>query len=524
MYIIRDAAQKKPQLPPIASIVRVSSEIARTHETNKLPQDIKQLHERDSKQSNHKRVKVSDKFYEKAHSELESGDIIKAFHLFRKAAELGSETAKRWIYVKESNTITPHCIIIGTYNINQTLILQKFSHILNQLQQMNAYNESTISDIMKDLTMGHCLGFSIFYAQLSLEKALPSFKDLTHTYYLFSQKLLSWTGDVFEPPPEFSYHKYVAGDRQGLTPDQERDLELTHSVTRYIQMLRFAQQNFSEADEWQKPVTHQDDLNTKGLLTDIPLRSQQDIQGILGSHYVVPMKISEFASLKQRVRLFISSLKANLRENNAALLTFPASDTSSYRSHAVTILLRDGLYYMFDSNDQSNELNYDPTYSATYYLDLEALFNEIGNRYNNDIIKFYLGGSSLTFIELRHTNNIYVPTTDLHTYLLINKLSDFYQKFGDFLFNQFFPISSTFINLTPEILQEIHEREINIHVLLQHEAFRLSRVNMIDCSLVTLDTATYIALILALPIAFIQTKDYQALTEAYYRIGRERQG
>lgn len=500
---------------PSAPLSQNQSAPARVNESTDTPQNTKTIHRRECIASTSKKIKSqldADVLYKKAYHELRDGNLLKAFHLFRQSVKAGSEIAKRWIVPNNTNPSVPDYAPVEG-NICQDAILGKFKQILEQLKSSNtAYKEDAIEKILIDLIPGHCYGFSLFYAQMALQKADPLKLNSLRAYHSFCQFIIHWDGEVFEAPKGFSYSKYRAGDKQGITPEQEERMHVTTQIIIFIQIIRYAQQKFHEAIEWSKSLPHHDELEAKGLLQYIPLSAQHDILGILGQDFTIPMQLFRSGSIGSESQFFINALKANLADNNVALLSFPTTIPQTGK-HIVTILFRNNLYYLFDSNTRSDEDNYDPNYSARYYTNLELLYKQIKKKYKG------VGDLALTFIERKDAENLYIHENDWHLREILLTYGDFVALYGESLFNKFFPVDTDTLTLTPKIFQEISDQHIDIRTFFQHQAFYNRALKTVDCLPVTLNVETWKALILAFPTNSFKTNDTDFIAEAYYRLG-----
>lgn len=377
-----------------------------------------------------------------------NGQYIKAFHYFRQAMEAGSPKARYFLTGQKKSTVQNKPIDISPrFILSQIPILEKIKLFLTGLQKTNpAYNEETVQKILSDLSRGHCKGLSIYYGQLSLE--VENNQDSTGEYRDIARKIVEWDGIHFEPPQGFNYRQYHAGDKQGLTPEDEKRMLLTDDIKQFFQMFRYAQQRFHEASEWvSEPVLE------KMNRGNIPLHSQTNIQGILGTNYKVKQNIHISAARTFLFNHLAGSLCSNLKESNVAILKFPTS-IGVRGAHVVTILFRENRYYLMDSNNTSNEVDFDDRYHAIAFETPEQLLTNIALRYLGEMTTEIF---ELSFFEKRDRKNNYI-SSDPKFHQNLMRVNQLYERLGEDLFNRAFPAHADTFKLKADIVREISDK------------------------------------------------------------------
>lgn len=262
-------------------------------------------------------------------------------------------------------------------NIDQAFIHEHFWNYLDNLasKSPNNYSKAENYRIYKDMNEGQCNGYSLYYAMLALSGAKGQLQDKTEKYAEFMNQIVS-NQKVFEPPEGFSYIKFEKGDPQGLTEDEIKRLQFTDQLKTFIQMIRYAEQNFAEIEEMTLG-------NKRGEGVQI---AQTNIKMLMGEEFDCKVDLlTRGAKVKQGLYDLVPLMNVALTENNVGLLTY----STSSGAHIISITYREGKYFFFDSNHSGAEKNYDLRYSA---VACETLDEIIGLIINNDMIEDQLSG------------------------------------------------------------------------------------------------------------------------------------
>jgi TPR repeat protein len=332
------------------------------------------------------------------HEAREKGDFVGAFKLFLKAAKAGSRNAKFWLgkvdrleLLEQSKIANKQSVAVDRkFNIKQSYLLRKFADILMVLHQRypEKYSKQMVDLIIKSLSddkvdNGHCLGFALYFGELSILINPETGQDRTGEYFEIAQKIMNWDGDLFVPPENFSYQIPQTGKESGrlyrddLLPEEQIRLDFTREITEFIEIIRFQQQYFWEGDSVSPKAggwfvdTEGLDIQKNELLSeaiDVPTSNQEDLPGI----YNRPYFISE--EYEVALKSLPSLLTSCMFETNVAQITIRAG-LQDY--HATTAIYREGRYYYFDPNMTSEEVNYDPRFSACSYDSVDDLVNGI---------------------------------------------------------------------------------------------------------------------------------------------------
>lgn len=282
-------------------------------------------------------------------------------------------------YIKEKCATVDDAIKIlylemGIPFIDQNSLLVSFSRFLNQLAVLspNSYSQAEIDRIGTEMGRGHCNGFSLYYVILALSLNDGKVQDNTKKYAEFMTEICNWDRPLFEPPSGFSYNKFRAGDKQGLTEDEIERLAFTDKFKTLVQMIRYGQQRFSEIEEMNKGAKEGESLKS----------DQQNIQLLLGDEFVSRIHISRpSVPLREALHNSISLMELALTESNVGLLIYSTNPSSS---HIVSITFRDGKYFFFDSNHRGVERNYDRRHSAIACDTLDKVIDLITKEYKID--------------------------------------------------------------------------------------------------------------------------------------------
>ncbi|MBP9694061.1 MAG: sel1 repeat family protein [Alphaproteobacteria bacterium] len=326
------------------------------------------------------------------------GDFVGAFKLFLKAAKSGSKSAQFWLGkidrlepLEQSKIGNKQSVAVDRkFNIKQSYLLKKFADVLMVLHQKypEKYSKQMTDLIIKSLSddkvdNGHCLGFALYFGELSILINPETGQDRTGEYFEIAQKIMNWDGDLFVPPENFSYQIPQTGKESGrlyrddLLPEEQIRLDFTREITEFIEIIRFQQQYFWEGDSiapkpggWFLDAEGQD-IQRNELLSqaiDVPTSNQEDLPGI----YNRPYFISEEYEVTSKS--LPSLLESCMFETNVAQITIRAG---LHDYHATTAIYREGHYYYFDPNMTSEEVNYDPRFSACSYDSVDDLVNGI---------------------------------------------------------------------------------------------------------------------------------------------------
>lgn len=253
---------------------------------------------------------------------------------------------------------------------SQSLVATRFNIFLNQLARLSpaSYSQTEIDRIKDEINIGNCNGFTLYYAMLALSTDVGKVRDNTEQYAELMTQICYWQGALFEVPQGFSYNKFHAGDKQGLTDEQMKRLAFTDKVKTLIQFIRYGQQNYSEID-----VMNRDSMNAESLTLD-----PTNIKMLLGDEFESKIHITRHAvDIIKALDDSILLMALTLTESNLAMLAFStASD-----AHMVSITLREGKYFYFDSNDRGDEEGYDPRYSAIACNSLDEVVDFIVKKY-----------------------------------------------------------------------------------------------------------------------------------------------
>lgn len=389
----------------------------------------------------------ADTLCEKAHALRKNGEIAKAYLAYREAANKGSLDAKFWLgeidrpFIQGASTdqkaAKPDMSTSHHSNICQDVLLLQFSKILDHLHLLNPeeYDIETINIINRELTEGHCNGFSTYFLQLSLLKNPDSLFDRTEEYALFAQKICDWDGELFEPPAGFSY----AQDYQDLTDDEKKNLNFTNELKEFISIIRFGQHTYHEDIETEnaQSIRRKFDPLKSSLSEHFNPESsffyvfdggigQLNYDFILGDKYVSKIRLQTFNPIYS-LDSFLITLKSYLTDTNAASISLNIGGL-----HRISIIFRENKYYLFDPNSTSEEPNFDPRYSARSYDSLEALNQDIQSQYQNDLEMFsnrlkFDTLTTLDIIERKEAQNFYLSDKEEYERLdIINlqKLSE----------------------------------------------------------------------------------------------------
>lgn len=411
----------------------------------------------------------TDSLCTKAHALRANGEIAKAYLAYKEAADQGSIEAKFWLgevdrpFAKETPaeaiTHKPTIEFMKKFNVNQNIILQKFSQILDRLHELNPeeYDLETINAIKHELKKGHCSGFALYFIQLALTKNPGSSFDRTEELAIILQKICDWNGELFEPPEGFSYES----DFEKLTDDEKKNLAFTNELKEFISIIRFGQHTYHEEIEDEKAQSPRLVLEGASLFRirkfdpNIDLlhlfhgsSGQFNFDFILGDKYQTKMKLNQI-NPRFGIDAFIKTLKSYLTETNAAHIALDAKEM-----HAISIIYREGKYYLHDSNSPSQEENFDPRYSARSYDTLEELNQDIKSLYTDpspdliqsvrDNISYSVNPHSIaymTIIERKGSENFYLSDQEEYERLDMIKLNELSKRLPDDQFNQLLHLS-----------------------------------------------------------------------------------
>lgn len=256
--------------------------------------------------------------------------------------------------------------------IDQSFIIEHFWNYLDNLsfKSPNNYSKAENYRIYEDMNKGQCNGFTLYYAMLALSGAKGQLQDKTEKYAEFMNQIVS-NKKVFEPPEGFSYVKFQQGDRQGLTDDEIKRLDFTDKLKNLIQMIRYAQQTFAEAEKMNEGVKPTERLK----------QNYADIKMLMGKEFDSQVNFNKYdAKVRQGLSDLIPLMEVALTENNVGLLVYKTLS----RSHIISITYREGKYFFFDSNHSGKEKNYDLRYSAVVCETLDEIIGLIINNYKVD--------------------------------------------------------------------------------------------------------------------------------------------
>lgn len=436
------------------------------------------------------------------------GQYLKAFHYFRKAIKAGSAEAHFLITGDKVCTIYNKDVKTKKQlDLSQASILDTIILFLRKLQKANpAYSPVTVNSILFDLKRGHCHGLSVFYAQLSLER--EDDRDFLHQYTHLLSQIAEWDGTFFEAPQGFNYRQYKAGDKQGLTEIQEKQMAMTDEVKQFFQMFRYAQQHFHEATTWVDPLTL-----SKMNRSRAPLRSQKNLKGILGQNYKVNPDFKLPATTPALFDMLSRSLCSNLSENNAALLHFPITG-ELHKHHVVAILYRENRYYLMDSNHKSDEADFDFRYHAIPFETPQALLRSAIQNY---LDKPTSQNFELLYVQKKTTKTPYIAQNALKAHEVLIHINQLHALLGHDLFSRAFPLDVDTFKLSAEMVKEISD----------HGAFGLlsnPQIVEIDCSALRITTAnqdTLKTLIQTCPETqiIVHPNDRDTLSNIYFSLG-----
>lgn len=338
------------------------------------------------------------------HEARKKGDFVRAFKFFLKAVKAGSRNAQFWLgKVDRLESVEPSKIakkqpvaIDRKYNIKQSYLIKKFADILTGLHQKypEKYPKQMIDLIMKDLVhdrkdLGHCAGFALYFGELSILTDPETGQERTGEYFQIAQKIMNWDGDLFVPPENFSYQIPQTGKEAGriyrddLSPEDQKKLDFTREMTEFIEIVRFRQQYFWEGESispqpggWFLDAEGRD-IEKNELLrqaADVPASEQENLRGIYDRSYFIS---EEYEVTSKSLP---SLLESCMFETNVAQITIK---TGRDDYHATTAIYREGHYYYFDPNMTSEEINYDPRFSACLYDSVDDLVNGIEGHLRN---------------------------------------------------------------------------------------------------------------------------------------------
>lgn len=452
-----------------------------------------------------------------AHKRIAKGDMIGGLRAFQEIATRGSREAKFWLGDIERLAPLPSpekpskskTLNIEPVDIQQALLLRKFTSLLYQLHEINpnAYAKRTVDRIANDLQKGHCNGLAIYHTQLSILKHPGKTRYRSNEYYDFMQKMMSWDQELFEPPHGFNYHKYRAGDVQGLSPDEQERLSFTDDFKEVLQLIRFEQQVFHEASS--QIFKGQNTPDKMGLILGPRIQRSETYQLMTKNGDITP---------------FLPTLKAYLTNKNAAFFSIPAADGEN---HAISICYRGGKYYYFDSNHTSLETDYNPQQSAISYDTLEDLAQQISTFFqifemNVKPFQFRnIGPTKLTFFDLKKRETQY-PTAESETNRLqiinLNKLATLLEP--DLFDSLFSPMTHI---IDSQAVQLLFDTDPTFITLLPPNS--LKHIETINVKNLILDSKTYYFLMKAAPKATLMgQKIRKSLAEAHHNLAAETTG
>lgn len=485
------------------------------HSVQEVPIEPKSCFDRVSDQV----VKKAEELCQMAHDYRAKGDRLKAFDAFVMAAEAGSYEAKFWlgdvkllVPASERPFIQkPPISIIEKSDICQNVILQKWVGILKGLQQNNskAYDLETIQKIEKDLSEGHCNGFSFDFIRLAFSRNLVADYDCTEEYFTLMQRMVTSQSETFEPPEKFSYKRYAQGDDQKLSKEEKERLAFTNEAKEFIQSIRFAQQNLHDKNEW--------GWNRRTAITS----DQFNVHDILGNKYQESLRISTRTPYGE-VGLLIAAIQANLTEENAIKLHFP---TEIGGGHVTAIIYREGKYYFFDPNNTSLEENYDPRYSALLFDSIEKLELEIKKVYQRSVPenKRYAYGGDQTNLkglctaqvidrEGVKTNYLNWPDViDRLNYVTLRLLS---QRLASDEFHRLLEPDQSSID--SKTMKSLFDKDPDVFRLFRVEGI-LDHIKTIDIGALDLDEESYMSLMIATPRATLSPQS-ETLMKAQFKL------
>lgn len=448
---------------------------------------------------------------------IDNRDMLGALQTFRDASIMGSREAKFWLGDIERLAPLPSpekpskskTLNIDSIDIRQNAILHKFTSLLYQLHEINpnAYAKRTVDRIANDLQKGHCNGLAIYHMQLSILKHPGKTRYRSNEYYDFMQKMMSWDQELFEPPHGFNYHKYRAGDIQGLSPDEQERLAFTDDFKEVLQLIRFEQQAFHEASS--QIFKGQNTPGNMELILGPRIQTSETYQLMTKNGDITP---------------FLPTLKAYLSNKNAAFFSIPAADGEN---HAISICYRGGKYYYFDSNHTSLETDYSPQHSAVSYDTLEDLTQQISTFFqifemNVKPFQFRnIGPTKLTFFDLKKRETQY-PTAESETNRLqiinLNKLATLLEP--DLFESLFSPMTH---RIDSQTVQLLFDADPTFITLLPPNS--LKHIRTINVKNLVLDSKTYYFLMKAAPKAtLVGQKIRKSLAEAHHNLVAETTG
>ena len=408
----------------------------------------------------------TDSLCTKAHALRANGEIAKAYLAYKEAADQGSIEAKFWLgevdrpfgqeQTSETKIQKPAIQVRIEPSTHSVTAFSKFSEILHRLHALNPeeYDSETIDKIEHELKEGHCNGFALYYVQLALIKNPGSSFDRTEELAILVQKFADWDGELFEPPQGFSYER----DYEKLTDEEKKNLTFTNELKEFISIIRFGQHVYHEDIEDEKSQSPR--LGNTGRSTSPFMKEfnpedaffhlfesslrQMNFDFILGDKYETKMKLQAFTP-SFSINAFIKTLKTYLTETNAAHFAIKTSEM-----HAISIIYREGKYYLYDVNSDFEGDNFDPRYSARSYDTLEALNQDIQSVYkayinpNSFKASDILGPenvSYMTIIERKGAQNFYLSEKEEYERLDIIKLNDLSKRIPADQFNQLLNLS-----------------------------------------------------------------------------------
>jgi TPR repeat protein len=323
-----------------------------------------------------------------AHQLREGGDIERALSYFIEAADLGSQEAKMWI----GDYGLPHRedrkavqISEPKMDIRGSAVTVKFLEILKKLHAQNPkeYAEETIQKIEGNFKIGHCNGFRAFFTQLCLTKHPETGLDRMDEYDRLMRDILTFEGELLEPPLGTSYKDFEAN----LSSEQKKDLALTNQIKEIIQFIRFAQQVLYESNGCYGLLQQNRDV--------FSWDSQTNVKGILGEQYYRSEGYPTFNWFAD-IESFMDTLSVYLTCDNIAWIDMAMA---AEEAHAIAIFMRAGAYYLYDVNTKSLEDNYDPRYSALQFGTLSAAREYLLTKYEKYAQVKEPGDGCVFFVE-----------------------------------------------------------------------------------------------------------------------------
>lgn len=259
--------------------------------------------------------------------------------------------------------------------IRQYLLLEKFARYLQIKCQQNPaeYKAEDVAIVIKELEDGHCSGFAVMWAQLSL-------LGEEEKYFQIMNEIAKWDGSA-----------------ETLT------IGLEKTISEMMQIAIFYQQGKRAEQEHINPA--------------LPA-FQEDFSKIVGDgKLVTPIALWGFQVDNMALTI---ALKTLLNEQNAAYLVGGRSSTW----HAISLSMRNGEYILCDSNYTGNEEGYSEEVSGRVFQTIEELAEEVKEsiytRIHGDLGDNYL--VDIFILDLKENNNSYMSEKELKGHIIEQQL------------------------------------------------------------------------------------------------------